>query len=518
MSEKNRKNWRNLISRLEIYLPQFFWFSVVIFLSLKTLFNPMEAEADAFSRSSSSFDKFNSGIWTKVFLNSIWLPGYFGIMGLVQLFFDQTSLTLRSATLFFHAIAVFPLWKISVWLGQRLNASWLYPWIVLAIFAFSPLRLVFATVTLAEPIFLTLILLSFATWLPSENQTQSQRFWAGVWSLFWLAIAQSLRFEAWYIVPFWWWAIWFEPLLKKSQKILLVSLSVTYPAIALFNQFKKSGAIFEFGNTQIMQANVGQPVPNHYYRLIPSIWWVMQPAIQAFSLSGMSLGIFGSISAWNQIWAKKPKKQTAYDWAIFWTLWLIPTGLILMLIFQVFAGLMAGIYFRYLLSSFVLGLPWIVWGGFKLSNWLKANWWPDFLPGILIIIGIILTEFLISFQQQNLLLNSHLVSQDYAEIKIMSQNLVRQLPMKPIANPGDQAKIAQFVPKVWLFGTRDSAFAYLTGLTYLMSQPYFSNFDPKLLAHHDWAIISKSTQPNNLLLNQVRIEFETTNFILVRKP
>ena len=513
------KSFKFKLVKLPAWFGPLFWWLVILSINSYQLSQPMLAETDAFSRASSALDKHISHNHTIIsfFTNAIWLPGFFSIMNLAQDFFGQSILTLRATVLVIQSLAVLPLWKISIWLNKRLKAGDWYPWLVLGLFTINPLRAILATATLTEPIFLTILLFSIAAWLPSKTQSPVQRWLASLITLAWLFLAQSIRFEAWYLIPFWWWLILSEPLLKKPQKWFLILLTILYPVIAMANQYFLQSHNFEFSNTQYLQANVNVPLPGEYYRIFPSIWRVIQPTLTAFSFSGVILGLLGSFLAWKLVWKNKPAHQPPYDWASFLTLWLLPSSFVLMLIFQVFAGLITGIYLRYFLMTVILGLPWISFGIIKLGRWLKLNWWPGFFPGIIIILGIFSIESGINWFHRELLIAPHLSHPNYADIKLISEFLIQNLPISRPKFIGDPAIFSSKLPKVWLFGPKDPSFPFLTGLTYLMSQNTEVAFNATQIFSKDWAIIPTNQKIDLKDLPKIIVKLKTPSYILIQK-
>jgi hypothetical protein len=165
----------------------------------------------------------------------------------------------------------------------------------------------------------------------------------------------------------------------------------------------------------------------------------------------------------------------------------------------------------------ILGLPWISFGIIKLGRWLKLNWWPGFFPGIIIILGIFSIESGINWFHRELLIAPHLSHPNYADIKLISEFLIQNLPISRPKFIGDPAIFSSKLPKVWLFGPKDPSFPFLTGLTYLMSQNTEVAYNATQIFSKDWAIIPTNQKIDLKDLPKIIVKLKTPSYILIQK-
>jgi|GEM_PF-4766338 len=213
---------KQVISKLCVWFSKFErgWVSL-IFLVAFGLFSvglsaPLRTERDGYYRFQGAMYALKKHDYFPV-NGSVWLPLHTSFMMLPQALFPSSQLAPRVATLFVASFIPVLLYLLTLRLAnQRLAAV-----LVAALYIAYPFSFYFSSSTLSEPVFLALLLLSQYFFL-------EKKYWQfGLGMLF----CQAIRFEAWFLIPWYMLEIWLIKLVSLKVKILVSVLLIFFPLL-----------------------------------------------------------------------------------------------------------------------------------------------------------------------------------------------------------------------------------------------------------------------------------------------
>lgn len=261
----------------------------------------MIGETDSFSRLSIIEDYINGGgfvlsPFVKLPLGGVWLSGYFSLF----ILFSKIGLGefgFRIITWICGLSLTLLLWLIGGKLTKNFGGIWRM--LILLVFIMSPLMLQVNLEMLAEPIAGFLLLLSLYFLLKEKN----------IWSIVFLFLSQSVRYEAWFMIPFYWaYIVMFTKNISNKNKILMFLGSCLFPLIWVILSFSQSGSIMNFYT--IRQSYLSQPFMFQYGNVLTTLSGWTQRFQQYVSVEWFGLWIFGIV--WIMVYGSE--KQKWWGW------------------------------------------------------------------------------------------------------------------------------------------------------------------------------------------------------------
>lgn len=206
--------------------------------------NAMVGETDSFYRLLAVQEYLKSGgsvlsSFVKLPLGGVWLSGYFSMFILLgKIGFNEIGF--RTFTWMCGLFLVLLIWLISNKLTKKVDVlAWV---VVLFIFIMSPLMMQVNFEMLGEPIIGFLLLLSLF-FLLRENK---------IWTILFLFLAQSVRYEAWFMIPFYWiYILCFNKDWSWKSKIMMFLGTILFPLFWLvLNQIQNGSFLFFYTTRQ----------------------------------------------------------------------------------------------------------------------------------------------------------------------------------------------------------------------------------------------------------------------------
>lgn len=314
-----------------------------IFLSLPVLAQPMITEGDAYDRVFDAYRLYKSNKIYESF-GGTWLPVHKSILAISLYFHDNYHLTPRIATVVINGIAAYVLYKLTLIIFENDKNKKLISNLTLILYLIFPQRIFISTQTLTEPI-AAFFILSTIYFLVKNQLFKSTIF---------LYIAQGIRYEAWFLVPFF---ILYLILNDKKNKILVISSYFIFPIYWFLENLKKSGSGLEFFSEKYSVAQNAGFVKEYWNFPLSLMSWANN-AYYLLGLTGSLLMIYGIFC----FVKNKEKNKTG--------IFVLSTGLYLfsILVFQVFVGTMEWFPHRYLFLPLTILFPFF---GYGLALFIK---------------------------------------------------------------------------------------------------------------------------------------------------
>ncbi|MFZ5376215.1 MAG: hypothetical protein ACOZAN_00915 [Patescibacteria group bacterium] len=316
---------------------------VAIVLSIPDLGKDMQIEVDAYIRSLDAMKKFenhdlqNSFTW-------MWLPWHASIMAL-GLFLHKSFFTLRIETLIIASLIPAVIFKYAqIFSNNRTKKTAIA--VTSAILAiFLPIRLIYSTTTLTEPVFALFFLSSI--YFLFKNKPN---FLLAIISL---NIAHGIRYESWYLLPI---IILYIMVGNRNiplwQRLSVSVFSMAFPIFYMYQYYEHAGSALGFFFEKKNFAQLS-PIP-HFGNLQMSFfaWWHL--LVASVSPTILLLAAVGTFAL------KKTLK----------TLLLIAMPLVafISLVVQVYLGTMEWFPIRYLYFIELQLLPLSCLGIFRISQ------------------------------------------------------------------------------------------------------------------------------------------------------
>jgi len=215
----------------------------------------------------------------KLPLEGVWLSGYFSIFIILgKIGFNEMGF--RIFTWICGLLLVLLVWLIANRLIKKTGTLW---WLlVLFTFAMSPLMMQVNFEMLGEPVMSFLLLVSLF-FLLKEKQ---------FWTIFFLFLSQSIRYESWFIVPFFWiYIIYFIKSWSWKNKIVVLLGTLFFPLIwMILNSIQNGNLLFFYSNRQFYLGL--SPYSGNFFVALKE--WVLRLQ-QYVSMEWFFLWIFGVI-------------------------------------------------------------------------------------------------------------------------------------------------------------------------------------------------------------------------------
>jgi hypothetical protein len=281
------------------------WMWLIFFLIVGTLQwklgfdnnKAMVGETDAFSRLLIIQEYIRNGgsvlsPLVKLPLGGVWLSGYFSLF----IMFSKIGLNevgFRIITWLCGLLLSLLVWLIANKLTKSYGGVWRM--LILFVFILSPLMLQTNLEMLAEPIGSFLFLISLFFLLGGKN----------IWSIVFLFFSQSVRYEAWFMVPFYWiYLSVFPGNTSRKNKAIIFLGSLLFPLIWVILNFSQNGNAVNFYTTR--QSYLNQSSISQYDSILIALSeWILR--LQEYiSVEWFMLWIFGII--WIAVWGSKKQK------------------------------------------------------------------------------------------------------------------------------------------------------------------------------------------------------------------
>lgn len=313
---------------------------------------PMVGETDSFVRLSmiNGYIKDGRNIFlpfVKLPMGGVWLSGYFSFFILLGKFGLQET-GFRIITWLCGLFLVLLVWVINSKLTKKNN---IFQILILLAFAVSPLMLQINFEMLSEPVAVFLLLLSLYFLLNAKN----------IWSVFFLFLSQSVRYESWFIVPLYWvYFLNFSKDIGWKKKLGLCFGTLLFPLIWIITNFVRTGDFLSFYT--IRQSYLDPSFISKYGNILIALnEWTL--GLQKYiGHEWMMLWIFGMIL----VFFKGQKKQRWWAWISFY--------FFIMTVVQLWLKSTEWLAPRYIYFVYVLSVPLVlVTADFLIGIFSKAK-------------------------------------------------------------------------------------------------------------------------------------------------
>ena len=265
--------------------------------------------------------------------NSVWLPFYKIIFGSIYFFLPNIS-SIFLLNIFFSSLGIFGIYLFSKSIFKDINISLLS----ITAYLYFPLRTLLSVLPLTETFFTSLLI--FSLYFLSKI---TSKYYYIFFSLTYFLMT-GLRFEAWYLIPFFLIIILMLKISKKKKLVMMISM-ILFPLLyLLINLITKDNALFFLGR-KMLYADLGS-IDNYYSIPYAFKGWFSQLRM-VYPLSFLLLYFHGIYLVYQE---KKVLSSLIS---------LIPIYLFFMLVVQVYLGTMEWFPARYLLPVLVLTFPYL---------------------------------------------------------------------------------------------------------------------------------------------------------------
>lgn len=355
-----------------------FWFPL--------LFKPMETELDAYARyASATYDsKIHDFFPLK---GSVWLPLYSTLLAPVITFFPDSTFAPR-----FQIALVSSFTPIFLFLmTRRLVKQKLFALITALLYACLPLFTEISATTLTEPMFLSLFMASLYCFL-----TQRWKLW-----IIFMMACQALRFEAWFVIPIFIYAIVQHEALKNKTKLLLLILLCIFPALYSSGGLSTSGDSVSYFHEMADMAKKSALSGMWNWHEAVGGWLKLIPQIIPISYLFLAL-----IGAYQFLKTNHLTQNSTHQKKFVLLFFVLPSFLSLMLPIQVFLHLRDWLPIRYLLIPATLAFPFIGLGIQTIVHRFSLKTYGS-------LYGLLLLYML--FELWSLKINTHRLMSTYSE-------------------------------------------------------------------------------------------------------
>lgn len=322
-----------------------------VVLGLPFLFSKMVGEPDAFSRSNMS--TFERKLNREEFFNfnpkryGSWLSLDIKILGLSRDIYNNIFISPRLVTLIFSAGTIVLIFFYTLLITKSSRSSLLSS----MLFLFFPQRIFLATVTLSEPIFVFFLIAALILIFKKPPN-----YFIG---LVLLNIASGIRYEAWFLLPFIWMAIWEKNTIGR-YKYFLILVSSLSPIFWLISNLISTGNPIWFFGEKYKFAQLDNPA---YWNFTLAFSYWFKNLVEVFTIAGIGLVIYG----WYSLIKSKNDDKTHI-------LSILPFWLFILLPIQVFWGTMEYYPHRYLYIPATLALPLLAYGISQCKKRLESSY------------------------------------------------------------------------------------------------------------------------------------------------
>lgn len=352
---------------------------------LPLLLQPMETEVDAYSRYvSATYDiKYHDFFPLK---GSVWLPFYSTILApTISAFPDSTLAPRLQIALFSSFIPIF-LFLITRDLTKQKHLAFA----TAVLYACLPLFTEISATTLTESLFLSFFTASLYCFL-----TQRWKLW-----LMLMMASQALRFEAWFVMPLFMYAITQHTEMKNKTKVVLLALVCIFPAVYSLGGFLTSGDAISYYSEMAAMTKMTSVSGMWNWPEAISSWLILIPKV--LPVTFLLLVTAGS---YQFIKLHKLDMQISKQQEFILLLLVLPAFLFLMLPIQAFLNLRDWLPVRYILIPITLAFPLIGLGMQKITHEFPFKIYAP-LYGLLMVIMV--------FELWSLKINTHRLLSTYS--------------------------------------------------------------------------------------------------------
>lgn len=308
---------------------------LTFFFLLPFLLKPMVTELDAYSRYQTAVINLNKNT---IFAldGSVWLPLHATFLIPAVAFFSESTLAPRLLTMLISC--TIPIWLFLI--TRTLTRSSLLSLTTALLYLILPLFTEISTTTLTEPVFVAVFLAAQYYFL-----TKRWSYW-----VFFIVLAQMLRFEAWFITPLALVMLCIQKI-PTVHKLSLITLLCCFPLVYSLSGYLHAEGFASYYDQMATMAKDAQLPGLHNWPTAVQDWLnLVIKTVPTTYLLLIGIGIFTLV----QNWKEKPLMTYQYEEYAFLV---IPIFLFLMLPIQVFLHLRDWLPARYLLIPTTLLFP-----------------------------------------------------------------------------------------------------------------------------------------------------------------